>query len=306
MRIGILTAANHHIGSFRLRADVVTRELRGFGHSVYVGPTLLDDRDVQIRTKMWEGKSEALLEAKEKGQAIVFDLCDDHSAREGWREQTAPVVEAADVLTAGSIYIAELFRREFNRRAIVVEDAYEEAEAPASYSPGERMRALWYGHNTNAKPVLALAPEIERRATLRTVCNANLPGVDCRQWSPAAQEQALAWCDVVVIPVNLEDKVPNGLAKTAARVVGALRRGKFPIAGRIASYEQFEKWIYLGDIIEGLDWIKSQPRQEILNRIEHAQSYVRATFSPRHIAKHWERVCIAALAARKKMSAVEA
>jgi hypothetical protein len=307
MRLGILTNVAHNAGSFRLRADLVSRELRGFGHQVYVGPTLQEDRDVLIRTKLWSGTPEALQEARDRGQAVIFDLCDDHSSREGWADQVRQIIQAADLLTVGSPYIANLYRERFGRDAAVIEDAYEEPEAPAVFNPGERLKVLWFGHASNAKPLLALAPEIEKLGVLRTVCNVNLPGVDCRQWSPDAQEEGLSWCDVVVIPVNREpgDKMPNGLAKTAARVVGALRRGRFPITERIDSYEQFEKWIWLGGIIEGLEWVQKQDRWDITQRISTAQAYVRANFSPRHVARQWERACVSAMAARKRPALVK-
>lgn len=287
MRINFLTTFSLGQGSVRIRAHVIARELRSLGHHVYVGPTVREGA-THVLLKLWSGSLDEIRKAKERGEAVVLDMCDDHSARPDAVAAMKEAAGLADVLTASSPAIVDMFERLLGREALLIEDSYESGESTAAFDPSAHMKLLWYGHSTNFGGVVRDGPEIEKFGTLRVVCNQAMPNYDCTKWNPLAQWQALEWCDAVVLPLTRDEKKASYYAKSNNRVIEAIRRGRFVLAEPIPTYEPLRDWIWLGPIPEGLAWLKIQPREEIVRRIQEAQKYVRQHYNPSRIARQWE------------------
>lgn len=169
-----------------------------------------------------------------------------------------------------------------------------------------RLRVLWFGHPTNWTAMRDLTPKLLALAThyplqVKVVTAAGC-GVEqfCAQfngihsgtmalelmpWSIQATWQALADCDVVVIPTDRDD--PRKAAKSPNRLVESLWAGRFVAANDIPAYREFEKFAWVDDdICAGIKWALKHA-SEVPQRIARGQQYVDEHYSPRVIGARW-------------------
>jgi len=153
--------------------------------------------------------------------------------------------------------------RETAREAIVIPDPYESAEKPAGIGEG----ACWFGHESNLidlDPYLDLNPKI-------------LTG---ESWSREKQDVMLSHCAFVLIPTG------KSMAKSANRLMDAVRNGRFVIAGDLPAHEEFKKFMWVGDIRAGVEWFYSH-QDEAIERISECQKYIEKKYSPEAISRLW-------------------
>lgn len=238
-----------NIASSRLRALIPQQELAKRG--------IKQGRDVLVY-----GKHLITLEQTAPFAKRVFDVCDDHfgTAHDAYyREHIAK----ADLVTCNSATMAETIWRETDRIAVVIPDPYESEEKPAGMGNG----LLWFGHESNLidlEPYLDLNPEI-------------LTG---QEWSREKQLAALDKCAAVLIPTG------KSMAKSANRLIEAVRNGRFAIAGNLPAHEEFKDWMWVGDIREGVEWLREYPKQAIRD-VTECQRYIREKYSPEAIGRLW-------------------
>jgi hypothetical protein len=99
-----------------------------------------------------------------------------------------------------------------------------------------------------------------------------------------SMRKGLEECDLVIIP---QEDTQQNRCKGANRMVESIRSGRFVVANEMPAYQQFREWMWLGDIREGLEWVKNH-EMEIAERIRAAQEYVRTTFSPKITGEQWK------------------
>lgn len=199
---------------------------------------------------------------------VCFDMCDDHFAHPQWGEHYHTSCLRADLVTCNSPEMARVIEAKTGKQAIVIPDPYEQPERPARV---DAKLPLWYGHRTNLRDI---APYVGRLPGLRIVSNAD----GFIHWSPEAMDCEFDYCGLVVIPTG------KSMCKSGNRAVEAIRRGRFVIAGFLPAYADLG--IYIGDIMDGVEWLKTHERQAI-ERIKASQAYVREEYCPRRIAKLW-------------------
>ena len=74
------------------------------------------------------------------------------------------------------------------------------------------------------------------------------------------------------------------------RPVDALRQGRFVITNAtIPSWMKLNKFIWCGDINEGIKWAINNPK-EVIKKIEEGQKLVGSLYTPEAITKEWKRV----------------
>lgn len=193
----------------------------------------------------------------------IYDVCDDHLDNEalGWYYRTH--IAEADAVTCNSETMQAIIKEKTGRDAHVIPDPYESEEQPAGMGEG----LLWFGHESNLRqihPYLDLKPEI------LTGC----------EWSRAKQLRMLADCAVVLIPTDFRQ------AKSANRLIEAVRNGRFVVAGELPAHEEFKPYMWVGDIREGVVWALSN-RDEAIERVRKCQAYIKDKYSPEAIAKQW-------------------
>jgi len=314
------------LASCRYRVIIPARELKSRKHDVYVIGILSNEgsedfarrelvaADVAVFGKNHINLAEVrrlLDHLQQSGITTIVDICDDHFAVDAdhsahYRE----IVANADEVIASCPYLAGLIEEATRRKAHVVVDPYEgPAGQPKRLPESSRLNALWFGHESNLPSLerelvnLATAakgfelevnvltgriPDIEAQCAAFSAKYGNSLTVRFTEWSIERTWRALCACDLVLIPVDRRRR--GYLAKGANRLIESLWAGRFVVANPIPSYEEFQRWAWIGeDIVAGISWAVAHPA-EVLQRIATAQAYIRERFSPGTIASDWENV----------------
>jgi len=238
-----------NIASSRLRAAIPQRELEKLG--------IKKGRDILVY-----GKHLVSLEQVKKFGLAVYDICDNHF-HDSLAQYYYIHARNADLVTCNSEAMKDIIYRETAREAIVIPDPYESVEKPAGIGDG----ALWFGHESNLidlDPYLYLTPKI-------------LTG---ENWSREKQDLMLSECAFVLIPTG------KSMAKSANRLIDAVRNGRFVIAGDLPAHEEFNKFMWIGDIRAGVEWFNSH-QNEAIERIAECQKYIENKYSPESISRLW-------------------
>ena len=282
MKINYVTIANEYLASYRYRIHIPVKHLRDMGHEVVVGMAV--EADVGVYGKHFS-YSEYDCAKSNMHDKVVFDCIDDHF-KGLHKEYYSKMVDVADEVVCATPFMWDVICEETGVNAHVIIDPYEFDEAPAHYS-GTR-NILWFGHRTNLSSLEKVLGHLDDYK-LTTVSNATLAKGDINfvPWSPGAVRHELAVTDVVIITSSTDREKQ---VKGANRMVESIRRGRFVVANYTPAYDEFKKWMYIGDIQGGLEWVRKQSKGEIVKRITEAQAHIRKMFDPLKIAKKWESV----------------
>lgn len=237
------------LASSRLRAKIPQRELKKYG--IHPG------KDVVVYGKHW-----LMDEQLHPYQKRVFDICDDHfnDQHSAYYRKHALL---ADAVTCNSQEMARIIKAEVGVVATVIDDPWEAEERLAGIGSGY----LWFGHQCNLQDVSPY-PEVKTYTG--------------EGWTLEGQRLAISECAAVVIPHG------NRPAKSANRLIEAVRCGRFVIANHLPSYAEFSD-MWIGDIKEGMEWFESH-NEEAIKRIRNCQDYIRVRYSPKTIAEQWLEV----------------
>jgi hypothetical protein len=103
--------------------------------------------------------------------------------------------------------------------------------------------------------------------------------VTLEAWSPPGMAQALASCDLVLLP----DSGPA----SRSRLIGALHAGRFCMARRSPHHGGLADYAWVGeDFAEGIRWSLSRPA-EVLARLAAGQRYLDEVHAPATVARRW-------------------
>jgi hypothetical protein len=158
-----------------------------------------------------------------------------------------------------------------------------------------RLRLFWSGDGDEVATLLAAWPALialGRRLPIALHCMAPVGGgieriarqgeelpTILEAWSPAAMAQALASCDLVLLP-------DPGRA-SRSRLIGALHAGRFCIARRSPHQGGLADYAWVGeDFAEGIRWSLSHPA-EVLARLAAGQRYLDGVHAPAAVARRW-------------------
>jgi hypothetical protein len=98
-------------------------------------------------------------------------------------------------------------------------------------------------------------------------------------WSPDAMAQALASCDVVLLP--------GSGAALPCRLIAALQAGRLGIAAPSPYYGKLAEFAWIGaDLAEGIRWALSHPGA-VLDRLTRGQQYLDQVHDPASVARAW-------------------
>ena len=201
---------------------------------------------------------------------LVFDICDDHFHTR-WEQHYREGCKRADLIICNSPAMQMIIKDETDRDALVIEDPYEDDE----HEPAFGDSLLWFGNRQNFPDLARVLPTLERDVELQIV--SNIEGAT--QWTPQSIDLALKKCGMVIIPTG------KSVAKSANRMIKALRYGRFVVAEPLPAHNEIEgPW--LGTISKGIKWALDNP-QKVLDRIKQGQDSIRERFSPETIGKKW-------------------
>ncbi len=300
MRINYVTITDNTMGSYRYQIETPAIELKRLGHEVIITSHPFPDMDVYLFHKHFRTEEQQMIrdiKFQDSNPITVFIVSDSHfNSRH--REHYMTMIKRADQVVASTDKLAEYIKEETGVTATVIFDPWgiEFEEQPPSYNPNGNINAMWFGHKSNIRGIsdcmmkvkdlkytIITNPEVRGIVLDDGVCNA-IP------YSIKEMENGFKKCDIVIIPQNLND--PTKLAKTHNRMVDSFRAGKFVVASPVSSYLLFKEWAYIGDVEEGIKWLRNQSKEEINSRIGKAQEFIRKIFDPKIIAKQWEQALI--------------
>jgi glycosyltransferase involved in cell wall biosynthesis len=250
--------------------------------------------------------------AQSYGARVVVDLCDDHFDTPELGPAYESLCRLADRVVASTRAMAQVIESRAGVRASIIDDPYEGPAGLPRFDPTPAAaKLLWFGHPVNFDTLADMAPKLlpVTRATplaLHVVSDGAHNGIRTfveeitRQcgprltarftpWSPDATWQALAECDLVVVPslpaAKKQVKSPN-------RVVEPLRAGRFVVAYPLPSYAEFADYIRLGEnMSEGVAWAIANAA-DVRQRLARGQAYVQHRFDPLVIGRNWEAVLL--------------
>jgi hypothetical protein len=264
MKVNFVTRGGPHLASYRLRIDQPAAYLREMGWEVVVGPC--EPADAHVFSKHWDYGDQGW--ARES-PCPIFDLCDDWFGREH-DSHYRKMCNLCSVVVS-SRRLGEIVLGQTGRLATYIPEAYELADGVvrAPRNVGSPV-VLWFGHSSNLPTV---QPYFDIPRLL--VCT-NATGKGVVPYSPGNLRQCLDYCDLVLIPQEKDWKSAN-------RMVESIRAGRFVVAADIPAYRGFGA--YLGDIREGLEWVKRNDGN-IMERIIFGRNAI-SSFSPEAVGKMW-------------------
>jgi glycosyltransferase involved in cell wall biosynthesis len=267
--------------------------------------------DVVVISKVLaQGSVELARQARALGARVVVDLCDDHFDTTELGPAYRALCQLADRVTASTAAMADVVRRHTRKRAALIDDPYEAPLGQPRFEPtSHRVRLLWFGHPVNFDTVADMIPKLGALAqstslSLHVVSNSTNNGIRAyleqvsrqfgpglttsfTEWAPEATWQALADCDLVVVPSLLSAKK---LVKSPNRVVEPLRAGRFVVAYPLPSYVELADYVWLGEnVADGVAWAVANAT-EVRRRIAAGQAHINRRFSPLSISRVWEAV----------------
>jgi hypothetical protein len=163
-----------------------------------------------------------------------------------------------------------------------------------------RLRLFWSGEEAEVASLVAAYPELLRLgaevplglhciapqgAALDSLAQAlrekDPEALELRlqAWSPAAMAQALASCDLALLP--------DAGAASRSRLIGALHAGRFAVARSSPYHGKLAAFAWVGEeLAEGVRWAAAHP-EEVLARLAAGQRYLDEVHQPAAVARAW-------------------
>jgi len=323
--VGSIDRAESALASGRLRVLVPGRELARRGHTVRLARfhSNADEREIlnaaagdvvvisklsstcAVATRYFARKTMSVMQRlRQRGVRVLVDLSDFQFEKPELTLFMQSLPSLCDGLIACTQELADEVASRTGLLPQVIDDPVEaergEARGPRAEGP---LRVLWFGHQSNLAILEEFLPVLREQArrmplSLHVVTAENSGAealgddgpltVSFTPWSSEAQAQALAQCDVVLIPSRLDTAVQR--SKSANRLVAAAWGGRFAVASPVPSYLPLGRWMWLGDdLTAGLEFARSAG-EEIVQRIAAAQDYIAQHNAPARIADRWEQV----------------
>lgn len=262
---------------------------------------------------------------RHEGARIAVDICDTPFVG-----MQAPFMRAlldlADLVTANSPLMADVISEEIGRTVQVIPDPVEGPRLPPRFAPaarasgwlrrgGGRLALLWFGGSTynygwlrpwlghlarlgaagrlelQLQVVGVNGPELQEDLARHPAGTA--PGLHLAfaAWSPAVLAEALAHCDLVLIPGDGNGRTKNTMSTN--RLTESLQAGRLVVANGIPSYWEFRDSAWIGeDLLAGIRWSLAH-RDEALRRIHCGQQRIDAAYAPAVIGAAWQRALAA-------------
>ena len=316
------------LASYRYRTSIPLRELKSRGHDckwfalqkgVEPESATLLDADILIFGKNHIEQDLVLAcldSARANGVPTVVDICDDYFETGAKLESYyRALVHKADLVTTSSAQLAFYIEEATGEQPRVIVDCYEGPRGAPRWRPDRRhVKGLWFGSPGNMQSLIGEAEQLPNRINGYkldlTVLTSDMPGIEAafrrfnercgskislryRQWSLENNWAALGSCDLVVIPVDRNERFY--LAKGANRLVEALWAGRFAVVNSIPAYDEFSSLAWVGaSIADGISWALAHPA-DVQERIAAAQTYIDCTHSPAKIASEWEQALLGAI-----------
>lgn len=306
------TARSESVASARLRCYRPAVALAAAGWDSRIsGRHGVTRADVVVFQKAYgERQLASAARLRQKGTAVVFDLCDNHfhnpdgdPALAERASRLRRMVGLADLVTVSTPTLARLVE---HPNVVVVDDAVEEVPPAPPLPQADRLpRLVWFGNAgslqagygmTDLSRILGALRAVSERCPFELVVVSNSEaafathvggsGLQARYvlWSPGSASRELWAADLALLPVTAN---PFTVCKTGNRVVTALSHQTAVVAGRIPSYEEYAPFIRFEHWAENVEAYLADPTQRAAD-VAAAQRYIAGRFGPGLLTDQWD------------------
>jgi hypothetical protein len=260
------------MASYRYRTKMPAEHLSKT-HTVSINEGLAD---VIVFSKPVPNNLDLAKQCKKDGTKIIVDICDDHFSHPTLGPVYKDMVDISDTVICPTNYFKDMILQRTGKSAEVIEDPFE-YKRKEPHANGDRV--LWFGHQRNIHEIVPYIGNIENLS----VCTGNNKTlIGYIPWTQQAEEQELAYNNIVILPNKNEKKSVN-------RLINAVMSGCFVCAEKTEARKEFRKLLWIGNIHTGLKWCKAF-QNELNDRVAEAQDYIEKNYSLDVIGKKWEQV----------------
>lgn len=286
MKINFVSHADEHLASHRMRVLKPVELLNEAGHEATWSREADAEADVIVFQKHINPQYDLfMMLLLADTSKIVFDICDDHFDG-NLRDYYIEACKRADLVTVNSKNLQEKVEKITGARTALVKDpiTFPYYKALSSEKRIQNPKILWFGHVSNIGPLEAIAQATEDQMTIITNLGitSEKDNVTTMIWEPDLVERVIEDHDFVIIPL-----AENKQNKNTNRAVDALVAGRFVIADSERVYGELKDFIYIGDILEGIEWAKNNP-DKVKKMIKLGQEYVMEAYGDSVVQSQWE------------------
>lgn len=285
MRVRFVSHAGNTLASHRMRV-MKPHELLSNVKDIDVD--IKDEADMDADVNVFQKHLNQMYDpcmvdmCKRFGVKTVFDISDDHFTKDH-KQYYIDMCKAVDLITVNSVNLQEAVKAHVGRDSVLVKDPITFPRYNGKLNLKEP-KLLWYGHASNLQGLQNVAPGITD--PLHVITNipvdVDMENITTQLWEPGLVEDVIPQYDVVLLPLS-----PDKQNKNTNRAVDALHAGRFVIADSKRVYGELEQFIYIGDIVEGIEWVKNNP-EEAQAMVRNGQDYVTEKYSDLVVKNQWE------------------
>ena len=288
------------LASARYRMIIPASVLEG-SKVIHLGPganrrTLMErfhGADAVVLGKFFSNEAGPVLDLvanlKSAGVALLADYSDDHFSNPALADAHRALADAADRVVASTPDLAEVIAQHSATPVSVVTDPVEGKKGEPHAPSGDRLRLLWFGHQSNLDTLQDALPQLQEfSVTLVTApgFGAEQMGARFRPWSVEAVFDELRQCDAVFIPSNPRD--PRKAVKSPNRFTESLWAGRFVLAHPLPAYRELADYGWVAeDLGEGARWLAAHG-EEARQRVARGQQIVAKHYSPQAVGAAWK------------------
>ncbi len=286
-----------HLPSYRYRIGLPMKHMNPGVHRVRVTEDYDGEADIIVMTKYKRPATEQAIavDAKKAGTRVIFDMCDNHFMSEAQggvvKDHNYMMCDLATDITCPTYEMVKVIKEYAGRDAVVIPDPWEMPEIePTEFSGIPKV--MWYGFDTTINRYALLGAKI--KYPLECISQVDERGTfDNVTFIPYSHEEMLAGFrrnDIVAIP-SINDA--RCLTKSHNRLLEGLRGGMIVCAAPLPSYQEFADFCYLDwDINRAIEAVLDDPDAAI-EKTRAGQEYIRERYSPKTIARQWQKFLFA-------------
>lgn len=303
---------NTNLASTRLRLGCVIQNIDLTKFNLSAGPDIEDNIDCLVVGKLRSNFDQdiniwidRIRKARSNNAKIILDYTDNYIDQNDnfYQPLYEKLIPLAHEIVTSSDYLKLKVQEKFKGPIEVIEDPIEINLIEPRIKNQDFCNILWFGHNSNIDYLANFInnwKDIEKASTLIMLTNKeglirfneklefvhNYLSIKAGIWSVNAMIDASKFCDVAMIPSDLNDPRKSGVS--ANRLITALALGLPTAADMLESYKKFNK--YFVDIrSENFCELLKKPKL-FHKQVLKAQTMIIPDFSKEAIYKKWKSV----------------
>lgn len=285
--------------SFRSRGFLILENLDN-SHGYITHLDEINGNDLYIIGKKFTPKVlDVLIKTSSK---FVLDINDYKLHRKEEKQLYFEAAKYASAITTTCDFLCDRIKTDLftDLPIYVIPDPTERKQVSPVYKEfavNDTVNLVWYGARKNLfhldlNEIKNQLTNFNYKINLEIITNKKPDDPDeWLNWSYDAQEELVKKADFIFMPVSNHQKHEIFVkSKGNNRPVDAIRQGKFVLTNNIIpSYLELSKFLYAGDVFEGLNFAINNPKI-VYDKITAGQKYIEKKYLPSVIAQKWLNV----------------